>query len=349
MAKTTSFKVANSNNEKIALAFYLLTKQIQNKIDNEEDSKKKNIMRFKLRSIQTGLKAIQKYEKKITNGKELDSLPGIGKGIISRINEIIDTGTLKELSGVKKNNKNDIIDELTQVINIGRSLANELIKKYNVLSVKDLKKRVKTGEIDVNDKVKIGLKYHGKVKLNIPRKEIDKVNEYLQKVVKKIDKDLVLEICGSYRRGKLTSNDIDILMTHPKIKTDKDKKKYNYLETVLNKLVKDKFLVGHLTKLDTDTKYMGFSRLKKNPIRRIDIRFVPMNSYASAKLYFTGSYELNKQMRNVAKEKGYKLNEYGLFRLKEDGSKGRKVTTKDEKSIFKKLGMKYLEPTKRNV
>ena len=92
-------------------------------------------------------------------------------------------------------------------------------------------------------------------------------------------------ICGSYRREKETSGDIDILITHDDIKTDKDidncKDQINFLEEIINSLEKSKFLVDHLTNNGT-TKYMGLCKYKSNPIRRIDIRFIPLNSLGSA-------------------------------------------------------------------
>lgn len=109
-----------------------------------------------------------------------------------------------------------------------------------------------------------------------------------------------------------------------------------------------KVLVDNLTDFDNKTKYMGFSKLSRKPVRRVDVRFVPYESYYYALLYFTGSYQLNTQMRIISKQKGYKLNEYGLFKIKEDGTvSNRKIKVKSEKDIFKKLGMDYLEPNQR--
>jgi len=90
------------------------------------------------------------------------------------------------------------------------------------------------------------------------------------------------------------------------------------------------------------TKYMGFSKLLDNKIRRIDIRFIPYDSYYSAILYFTGSGELNKKMRNIAKTKGYKLSEYGLF-----DKKGNMMKVNSERDIFKLLDMEYFPPRLR--
>ena len=85
----------------------------------------------------------------------------------------------------------------------------------------DLKKKIKDKKIEVNEKVLLGLKYHGVYKVNIPRKEIDDVYKLLTKIIKKINKKeeldddnkYIFEICGSYRREKPFSNDIDILLT----------------------------------------------------------------------------------------------------------------------------------------
>ena len=89
------------------------------------------------------------------------------------------------------------------------------------------------------------------------------------------------------------------------------------------------------------TKYMGFCKYKNNPVRRIDIRYVPYKYYHSALLYFTGSADLNKQMRSIA-IKGYKLSEYGLF-----DKNDKRIKTKSERDIFKKLGLEYLHPRLR--
>ena len=94
--------------------------------------------------------------------------------------------------------------------------------------------------------------------------------------------------------------------------------------------------------------FRSFSKLPRKKVRRIDIRFVPYDYYPAALLYFTGSYELNTQMRQIAKTLGYKLNEYGLFKLKKDDIySDTPVKVKSEKDIFKKLKLDYLEPHER--
>jgi DNA polymerase/3'-5' exonuclease PolX len=124
----------------------------------------------------------------------------------------------------------------------------------------------------------------------------------------------------------------------------------NYLENIITSLKEpikknnDKpLLIDDLTELG-HTKYMGFIKYKDNPPRRIDIRFIPYDSWYSALLYFTGSAQLNKQMRQIAKKKNLKLSEYGIFK-----ENGKKIQVNSEEDVFKILDMKYLEPQQRDI
>jgi DNA polymerase/3'-5' exonuclease PolX len=123
----------------------------------------------------------------------------------------------------------------------------------------------------------------------------------------------------------------------------------NYLEGIIKRLKEPikrnsgkPLIVDDLTDKNIHTKYMGFCKYKENPVRRIDIRFVPYESFNSALLYFTGSADLNKEMRKIAKKKNLKLSEYGLF--KENGDK---LEVKSERDIFDILGLEYLHPRLR--
>tara|TARA_B110000208_G_C11794080_1_gene438804 strand:+ start:32 stop:1018 length:987 start_codon:yes stop_codon:yes gene_type:complete len=323
-------RISNSKNKFIVDIFFKLILYYNIKSDNVKDN---NIINFKIRSFKNAVRIIKNTSFEIKGGKDLEKIKGIGKGTIERIDEIIKTKTLKELKGFKSSKINiNIIDELQQVINIGKTNAEELVKKYKVKSIKDLKKKVKEGKIKVNDKILMGLKYYGKVQDNIPRKEIDKFYKLILKIGKELDKNLIVKIAGSYRRQNKTSNDVDILLTH---------KNKDYLYEFIQKLKDKKIIIDDLTSDKSKTKYMGFSKFKDNHIRRIDIRSVPYKSYYYALLYFTGSYQLNTQMRQYAKKMGYKLNEYGLYK------NNKFIPVKSEKEIFDKLKLKYQEPKYR--
>lgn len=293
-----------------------------------EKIKSEKAIIYKINAIANLIKIINIYPKEIKNGEELKDIKGVGKGSIEKINEILKTGTLSYLN-------NNILSELTEVIGIGPSIANQLIQKYKIKSLDELIKKVIKGEIEVNDKIKLGLKYVGKFKGNIPRQHIDDVQDYL----KQFNSNII--ICGSYRRGLDFSSDIDILLYNSQLLTMDDVKKSNMLNDYVKLLTKNKFIVDNITNNNV-TKYMGFAKWE-NVIRRIDIRLIPYESIYTALVYFTGSYELNRIMRKKAKELGYKLNEYGLYKNNE------LIHITSEKELFKKLGMKYLKPTKRNI
>ena len=322
----------------------------------EKNQKEITANNFRLKNIKNALTIIKKYPYELTleNLNDFSQLNGIGKGTIDRIKEILKNGFLKELENFteyKKDDREDIITELMQIVGVGRSNALDFYKK-GITSIKDLKKKIKSNEIEVNEKITLGIKYHGKFFDNIPRKEIDKVYKLFQKIIinlnKKENDEYFFEICGSYRRGKPMSGDIDVLISKKNTFIDKTEK-INYLEKIISILKKpiklnnnQPLLVDDITDKNFETKYMGFSKYKDCPIRRIDIRFVPEDVFYSALLYFTGSAELNLRMRKIAKKQGLKLSEYGL--TKEDGTR---LKIESEYDIFKILEIEYLIPELR--
>lgn len=334
--------------------------QIQELKKNDPHDKKLKGNQFRAKQISSVLKILKSYPDKITikNYKELETLPGIGKNTINRIKEIIDTGKLSELDDFSSTfndklfkKKKKIIENLKEVVGIGPNKAEEFYEK-GIKNVEDLKKKVEEGKIEINDKVQLGLNYFGIYEGNIPRGEISEIKtKVLEKAIKKLNEKFPDEnnginfiICGSYRREKPTSGDIDILIYNSN-EENKKGKIIPYLEPFIDILKdgKNPFLLDDLTDKNYQTKYMGFCKYKKNPVRRIDIRFIKYKSYPFGILYFTGSMDLNKKMREIAKNMGYKLSEYSL----EDIKTGKKFNAKTEKEIFNKLGMDYIEPRLR--
>jgi len=329
------------NNAAIISEFIKLVNQIKYDMDKATG---KELLRhsFRLRQIKNIIKILSKYPTKITSGEQLEHIKGVGIGTVDRINEILKTGRLKEIK-LTSGKYLKYIKELEQVIGIGRKIAYELVTKYNIKSVKALKKAHRNNKITLNDQILLGLKYHNIYKQNIPRSEILKIDNYIHKIAQKIDLELFVMIVGSYRRQKITSGDIDILITHPKVKTKKDMEKYpNYLKKFVDALKKNKFLIDDITYDNYKTKYMGFGKYKNHPVRRIDIFYMPEESYSTAILAYTGPASLNIWLRKIAISLDYLLNEYGLF-----DQNNKRILTKSEKDVFLKLGLEYIEPRER--
>lgn len=334
-------------NELLVQTFEKLIKinEYLSKTSNDSNFVRQN--EFRIRSLKIGLKAIKNVSSTIISANQFNDIIGIGKGIKDRIDEIIKTKKLTELeqlcSTIDCNNldKKNLKDDLLSIVGVGSSLVDKLLKELKITSVQEFIKLVHTKKLKVSKTIELGIKYYKKLKFNIPRQEITKTLDFLQKQISQIDDSLIIQICGSYRRQKLTSNDIDLLITSPFIMTPNLKEEEKIIQSIVSKLHTSNFLIDDITPSATN-KYMGFMNYLKFPVRRIDIRFIPFLSWYSGTLYFTGSKNLNLTMRNKAKKLGYKLNEYGLFK----GSKN--IYVESEEEIFNLLGMKYLEPQERN-
>jgi len=352
--------MANNN---IINEFDKLTKFIQIEIDQAREKKEVKQLTantFRLKHTKNTLYILKKYPKKITEKTldEFSELPGIGKGTIERIKEILKDGQLSELKDFKVSTDENqaLLEELESIVGVGRTTALDLIN-MGVTSVKDLKNKINNGDIVVNDKILLGVKYYGKFFGDIPRDEITKVKKLIEKEIKHMNKKYklnesnhyVFEICGSYRREKTTSGDIDILVS--KIGTKMENlDDVNHLDRLIKQLknpIKSNdnhpLLVDDITDKKYETKYMGFSKYKDNPFRRIDIRFVAYEVFPTAMLYFTGSAKLNQDMRKLAKKMGYKLSEYGLTKISDNS----KVHIDSEYDVFKFLKIEYLPPRLR--
>lgn len=306
--------------------------------------KKDPSKRWKSKALQKAIYTIKEYPSIINSGKDIESLKGIGKGMVKRVDEIIQTGTIKGLNIESKNDNNqnyfDKINKLKEITGVGDSRAKSWIKS-GINNINDVFKAKKEGILKTTHHIDIGLKYFYDFQKRIPRKEITKMQEIIKKSVKKVNIDLIFEICGSYRRGLNDSGDIDILITNPFVEGDIEKQKY--LSKLVRELKKVNFIIDDLTK-SGQKKYMGVCKLQaKLPARRIDIRCVNYDEYYAAILYFTGSKNFNVLMRQNAIDMNYSLNEYGL----KNKETNEIIKLKSEQDLFKILEVPYIKPTER--
>jgi DNA polymerase/3'-5' exonuclease PolX len=330
------------NKDLILNNFKQLIKQIKIDIDNTTSKEKiKNI--YRLKSIENVTKVIDKYPDDMINLEKLADMKGIGEGTINRIKEIQKTGKLSEikLTSIDENFLR-IMDELEETYGIGKKTAYEMFKKHDIKSIEELTDKVQSGEIEVNDIIKKGLKYVGLINNKIQHEIITDIQNKLLDILFKIDVRLFGVVCGSYRREKNYSGDIDLIIVHHDYKKKEQVNIYlKYFEKFLQELKKEKILIESLTGEKVLTKFMGIFKWN-DIIGRIDIRFIPMESYYYATLYFTGGKDLNTNMRLIANSRNYKLNEYGLY-----DENNKRFEVNSEKEIFELLDMHYIQPKLR--
>ena len=196
----------------------------------------------------------------------------------------------------------------------------------------------------------IGLKYFHDITQKIPREEIQKAEIILKRVAEHMNKDIQVILCGSYRRERDKSGDIDCCIFHPAVKTQEDIKtnQYNILANFVEMLINVGFVIDQLDM--GMQKFMGLCMIKQNSkktnvARRLDIRFMPYDSYGSAILYFTGSANFNTNIRKIALCKGYSLSEFG-FKKKSDNIL---IPCATEEDVFKFLDYPYVTPKMRDI
>lgn len=288
---------------------------------------------MKSRAYEKGRDSLILYDKDITSLSQLKDIPNIGKSTIGKLKEWIETGKVDILEKAL----NDPTIMFSNVYGIGPKKAKELVEKHKLTTIKQL--RSKQDEL-LNDVQKKGLKYYEDILKRIPRDEIKVYEKKMNAIFKKVKgKNSTLNIVGSYRRGKLDSGDIDIIICD-------DNDDNVVFKKFLDKMIEEKILIEVLSR--GDIKSLGVSKLPNKPARRIDFMFTPRKENAFAILYFTGSKEFNTAMRSQALKMGYSLNEHGLYKM-ENKKKGAKLNQlfKTEKDVFDFLNIQYTKPEDR--
>ena len=287
---------------------------------------------FRAKAYQKAQETIMDYSNDITSPEQLKGLPGIGPTILEKLNEYVNTGSLK----VIEREKNNPVNILTEVYGIGPKKANELVKE-GITSIEIL--QAKQNEVLTNVQ-KIGLRYYEDIQKKIPRSEIEQYNNIFQNAFDKIkNNNSAMEIVGSYRRGAQQSGDIDVIITSDSI---------IIYSNFIDLLLKEGIIIEILSR--GTNKCLVIAKLNSNSIaRRVDFLYTTREEFPFAVLYFTGSKIFNTVMRHKALKQGYTFNEHGMYKLDSKKKKGEQVDNKfsDEKSIFDFLNLIYKEPQER--
>lgn len=280
---------------------------------------------------------LKSFDKPITSVEDVKGLPGIGEKIQKKIAEILTTGKLAAAEAAKAAVPLDLYDALLDVYGIGPAKARNLVDKTKVTSIEDLRKKVAEDSKLLNEVQKLGLKYYEDIKLRIPREEMV---EHEKLILENLDKKFKAVIVGSYRRGAVSSGDIDVLLMVEDSVPEAERNKL-FKEAITNFQTKH-YIEAILAK--GDKKCLAVSRLPGKPARRLDLLMTPQAEFAYAILYFTGSDLFNVAFRSHALSKGYTLNEHTMTPLKDAPVP---PPMKEEKDIFTFLGLEYVEPNMR--
>ena len=291
---------------------------------------------FRVRSYRNAARTIadmsQSVKALIKSGAKLEEIPGIGKSLEEKIEEIVSTGRCRFLEELQAKVPPGLT-ELLKLEGLGPKKVKLLYDELGVDSVDRLEKAAQAGRL--RDLAGMGVKTEEKVlksveqyragmgrfKLSVGFTYAQALLDYLKNVpgLKRLDP------AGSFRRRRETIGDLDILAICGKGCKVMDRfSKYGDVAEVLSR---------------GETK--SSVRLKCG--LRVDVRVLEEESYGAALHYFTGSKAHNVAVRERAKELGLKVSEYGVFRAKDE----KRLSGADEEDVFKAVGLPFIPPELR--
>lgn len=259
-----------------------------------------------------------------------------GKSIHEKVLSIVETG--KDLVDVTNMDSIvTVLEELATIHAIGTVKAKELVEKHHITSIDDLREKRHL----LNDKQRVGLKYHDEISQKIPRGEMQKHDALLCKLLSEhFDNVLHSAVVGSYRREKEASGDIDLIVS------TKECDAKGFISKLLDLFIRSEYVPTDGVLAKGQKKIMGICTLGEAYVhRRIDVLLTTPLEYIFSVLYFTGNGEFNVKMREHAKKGGYTLNEKGLFVTRTKERVAHEFVT--EKDIFVFLGIEFVEPKLR--
>ncbi|PSR90449.1 hypothetical protein BD289DRAFT_430850 [Coniella lustricola] len=300
-------------------------------------------------------------DRRISSAHEARELPNFGESLSTKLEEIVSTHNLKRLQYAMTDPISQVKMLFLGIYGVGPSTAERWIAQGH-RTLDDLLQGV-----TLTFSQKIGIEHYGDLNSRIPRDEVTKMADYVKAEAAKIDSKVELIVGGSYRRGATTSGDIDFIIT--KEGTTSNQQLSTFLITLVRNLGKQGFLTAelaaHSSSKDHDgSKWHGCCVLPRIPgfndnggykpvWRRIDLLLVPETEYGAALIYFTGNDIFNRSLRLLASKQHMRLNQRGLYkdttpsndRLK--GAEGELIEGRDERKIFKTLGVVWREPHER--
>lgn len=297
---------------------------------------------FRIRSYRNAAQAIENHSQQIKDligdPKQVLAIPGIGKGMLDKLKELLSTGKLAAQAELLEKYHPSML-QLLKIQGLGPKTIKLIWDAYQVSDVDGVEKLAREGKIRelprmgekhetkllkaIQDYRRIG----GRFLIDAAEEEAEKLTEYLRKFLG-IDK---VTPAGSLRRGRDTVGDLDILVTGAACATEEGR------QQAIDYVAKYPPLMDVIARGDNKISFHLRSGMQ------VDVRLLPPESFGAAMQYFTGSKAHNVSLRQRALKMGYTLNEYSLATL--EGEKP--VAGKTEEEIYAKLNLDYVPPEMR--
>ena len=297
---------------------------------------------FRIRSYRNAAQAVESHAHQlkdiISDPKQVLAIPGIGKGMLTNLQELFNTGKLAVQAGLLEKYHPSML-QLLKIQGLGPKTIALIWSAYQVCDVDGVEKLAREGKIRelprmgekheakllkaIEDYRRIG----GRFLIDAAEIECEKITAYVEKFpgIEKITP------AGSLRRGRETVGDLDILVTGQACTTEDGRQK------AIAYVAQYPPLMDVIASGDNKISFHVRNGMQ------VDVRLLPPESFGAAMQYFTGSKAHNVSLRQRALKMGYTLNEYSLATL--EGEKP--VAGKTEEEIYAKLKLDYIPPEMR--
>jgi DNA polymerase (family 10) len=310
-------------NEEVAAAFDEMAELLSIRGENP----------FRVRAYQRAAQVVRTLPRPLTELqgiKALDELPGIGADLAGKIDELLRTRQLRALEQLRRQVPAGLV-ELLRLPGLGPVRVRALNAELGVRGIEDLRKELAAGRLiqlrgfgpALQERLQKALTTRASAQRRWPWSVAAQYAEPLRAYLQSIEGITSVEIAGSYRRGRDTLGDLDLVVSG---------RGGMSLPTILRGYAEVRQLLAAGPTRCTAILRSGL---------QADVRLVGPKSLGSALLYFTGSRDHNVHIRRRAQERGLKLNEYGLFR-------GRtRIAGATEQEVFGELGLSWIPPELR--
>ena len=294
---------------------------------------------FRIRSYRNAAEAIEGWPQQISdmiaNEKTVLAIPGIGKGMLLNLKEMLSEGKLTLHADLLKKYRPSML-QLLKVQGLGPKTIALIWSAYQVCDLEGVETLAREGKIRVLPRM--GEKHEtkllkaiedyrriaGRFLLETAQIQADKILEHLL-TYPGVEKATP---AGSLRRGRETVGDLDVLVTGPACCDDGERQK------LIEHIIK---LPGLMEIIARGENKISF-RLRGG--MQVDVRTLAPESFGAAMQYFTGSKAHNVSLRQRALKMGYTLSEYSLARLDNQEV----VASKSEQDIYTALKLDYIPP-----
>ncbi len=297
---------------------------------------------FRIRSYRRAAETLEAYPEQATDlasdVKRLLEIPGIGKGMAANIQEVAQTGKLQLHQELLQKFHPSIL-ELFKIQGLGPKTIALIWSAFQVSDLDGIINLAKDGKLRTlprmseksEQKLVKAIEDYRRISGRFVIDEADRTAERLAAFLKHVKGIDAITPAGSLRRGRETVGDLDVLITGPVCVDDARR------AALIDEIVKFPGIDQILAKGDNKVSFKLTTGLQ------VDVRTLSPDSYGAGLQYFTGSKSHSVALRQRALKMGLTLNEYGLYRLKDNKC----VASKTEEDIYGKLKLDWIPPELR--